>query len=151
MMRIWRTAPAIILGGAILLAGKAAGEDVLQKPDKKFTPMALGMDWPVITSADDLDKHVGRLVAVRGIVGSSKIARIHGVEVQAPDELRGREAYAIGILGKFTVTEDAIRKTNEQARKSGNLVGVAQTGPGVYYTLYFDLAGKKAEARELPK
>ena len=76
-------------------------------------------------------------MAVRGIVSETKIPKIMGVRVQTPFELRGQEAYAVGILGKFTV------------KKVDPLI--ANDGPGVKYTLYFDLSGKLAEARAMPK
>jgi hypothetical protein len=121
--------------------------------DKKFVPIVLGMEVPVITSTDDRDQYVGRLVAVRGSIHNAKLTSIVGVWVDAPDDLRHSEAeaYAVGILRKFTVTEAEFRKLQEDARKDGNLVGIAHPGPGVYYQLFADLKWKLAEARPIPK
>lgn len=126
-----------VLGVLISLNGKTIAEEASTGSEMKFAPGALGMAVPVITSAKDRDKYVGRLVAVRGIVSESKLAFIVGVEVKATDELRGREAYAVGILGRFTATDDEARTAND--------------GPGVKYTLYSDLSGKLADARSLPR
>lgn len=152
-MRVRYKAPAVVLGGALLLAAGTAAAEPPTKGDKGFAPKALGMDVPVITSADDLDKYIGRLVAIRGKVSNTKMQRIVGVFVNAPDELRKREAeaYAVGILGKWTVTEAEFQKIQGEAQKIGNLIGVAHPGPGVYYTLYADLNGKLAEARGMPR
>lgn len=135
----------VLLGGLLFVCGKAVPENRSPRPEKQFAPVALGMDVPVITFADERDEYVGRVVAVRGVVSDTKLAFIVGVEVDASDELRGREAYAVGILQRFTVTEDAIR---ESEKKFGKF---AHSGPGVSYTLYFNLSGTLAEARPLPK
>lgn len=124
----------------VALSAITNGEDRPSSADKNFAPGALGMQVPVITSANrkNIDDYVGRLVAVRGIVSErTKIPDILGVQIKTPDELRGQEGYAVGILGKFTV-------------KQVNPL-VANDGPGVKYTLYFDLSGKIAEARAMPK
>lgn len=100
-----------------------------------FQPGALGIKVPILEREGDAEKYVGRLVAVRGTVSDSKIPRIRNVEVRADDSLRNREAYAVGILIKWTITEvDPL---------------VASEGPGTYFVLYFDLAGKITEARPL--
>ena len=145
--------PVVLLGSTLLLAAGPVAGDPPARVEKPFAPKALGMDVPVLTSADDLDKYIGRLVAVRGTVSNTKLQCIVGVFVDAPDDLRTREtdAYAVGILGKWTVTEAEFRKWQDDARKQGNRIGVAHPGPGVYYSLYADLTGKLAEARPLPK
>ena len=150
-MRMRNGMPAILLGVALLLPSGSAAGDPPAKADKAFVPTALGMDVPVLTSADDRDKYVGRLVAVRGVVSNSKPPAILGVWVATPDGLRDREAYAVGILRKFTVSEAAYRKMQDDARKAGNLIGIAHPGPGIYYQLYADLNWKLAEAQPLPK
>ncbi len=141
-------AVAIVTG---LTFGTVTAEEKPAKPKAEFSPKALGMDVPVITPTDDLDKYVGRLVAVRGVVFNSKLASINGVIVDTPDELRGREAYAVGVLGKFVLTEEAYRLAQDGARRQGNVIGLAIPGPGTSYRLYADLVGKLAEARPLPK
>lgn len=152
-MRVRYGLSAILLVGALLTTAGMAMAEPATKADKGFAPKALGMDVPVVTSADDLDKYVGRLVAVRGTVSNTKLQCIVGVFVKAPDDLRTREAeaYAVGILVKWTVTEAEYQKMQDDARKAGNLIGIAHPGPGVYYTLYADLNGNWAEARPLPK
>jgi hypothetical protein len=124
----------------VTLLAATHAEDRPSHEEKNFAPGALGMRVPVITSANrkNIDDYVGRLVAVQGIVSErTKLPDILGVQVKTPDELRGQEAYAVGILGKFTV-------------KQVNPL-IANNGPGVKYTLYFDLSGKIAEAQAMPK
>jgi hypothetical protein len=152
-MRIRRETPAVLLAGALAVGLGTALADPAPKPDTKFRPTALGMDVPVLTSADDLDKYVSRLVAVQGRLNDDKPPRILGVEVYATDDWRHDEpeAYAVGILGKFTVTEAEYRAIQNKARKMGNVIGVATLGPGTYFALYADLAGNKAKAHLLPK
>ena len=120
---------------AILLwpspTGAAEGES------SGFAPGALGMKVPVLISAASRDEYIGRLVAIRGTVSDSKIPRIAGIEVGlSDDKLRGQEAYAVGILARFVVTEADPT--------------IANSGTGTFYTLYYDLGGKIAEARPLP-
>ncbi len=140
-----RSAIAFLLAVCLpAILGSIAAEDAGPNSEK-FAPAALGMEVPIITSSIDRDKYVGRLVAIRGVVDNTKDAAIAGVSIDAPDELRGKEAYAVGILGKFTVPED-------DNRKSATLAGpIANSEPGVKYTLYFDLEGKRARARPVPK
>lgn len=109
-----------------------------------FRPGALGMKPPLLTEREQLDRHIGQLVAIRGTVSSSKAATIIGVNVNARFELRGKDCYAVGILAKWTSTQ---RQLDEMIKKHGP---VAASGPGTTYTLYSDLNGKGAEAREWP-
>ncbi|MEX2120558.1 MAG: hypothetical protein WD847_13270 [Pirellulales bacterium] len=134
------------MSGVLLLAwyGPPAGSAPKGKQDS-FAPRALGMEVPVLAATDDRDEHVGRLVAVRGTVSKSKIPHIAGVQVGAKDYLRGRESYAVGILIRWTVTEEDLRKAEERA--GGPL---PNDGPGTKYALYFDLSGRMAQARPLP-
>jgi hypothetical protein len=112
---------------------------------KVFAPEALGMKVPVLTDEKEFDEHLGQLVAVRGIVSDSKQAFIAGVRVKADYDLRGKECYAVGILTKWVVTKEDIAKTEA-------IIGSFQhDGPGVKYYLYFDLSGKSAEAKPIPK
>jgi len=130
--------PRLFLGKLLLLLACLTVAQSSLAEDKDFRPGALNMEVPVITSAKELDAHVGRLVAVRGMVSErTKIPYIIGVEVGADDEIRGKEAYAVGILGRF-----------EQTKRTPM---VASRGPGVHYTLYFDLRGKIAEAKPMPR
>lgn len=151
MIRMRRSVLASLVVATFLFAPQTIAEDAPAKLEKKFAPKALGMDLPSVTSADDLDKYVGRLVAVRGTVTNAKPPLIVGVEVDVSDELRQEqaEAYAVGILAKFTLTEEAYQKIQDRARKSGNLIGVAIPGPGDHYSLHANLDGKLAEAKRL--
>ena len=125
-----------------LLAGCAAKPGVTPSADSEFVPRVLGMPVPIVRGGQ-LDQYVGRLVAVRGVPGQSKVVRLSGVEVRCPDELRGREAYAVGILSKWVVTEADVEQMNAQ--------GLPHDGPGSKYVLYSDLSGKLAEARPIER
>jgi hypothetical protein len=148
-MRLNDAVLVIALAVTPLVGARATDPPV--EADKKFAPTALGMEVPVITSANDLDKYVGRVVAITGVVTNTKPPTIIGVWVATPDELRDREAYAVGILTKFVVTKAEHKKMQDDARKQGNLIGIAHPGPGTYYQLHADLNWKKAEARPMPK
>jgi hypothetical protein len=112
---------------------------------KVFAPIVLGMKVPVLTDEKEFDNHLGQLVAVRGTVTNSKQASIAGADVDAAYELRGQECYAVGILTKWVVTKEDIAKAEAK-------VGLfAHDGPGIKYHLYFDLSGKTAEAKPIPK
>jgi len=106
-----------------------------QESTQRFAPRALGMEVPVLTHPDERDNYLGQLVAVRGVVSNSKLPQIIDVYVDT-DELRGREAYAVGVLVKFVV-----KKVDPEA---------ANDGPGPKYMLYTSLDGELAEARALP-
>jgi len=121
----------------------AEPEPIATQEPERFRPGALGMQPPLLTKHEQLDKHVGQLVAIRGTVSNSKIATIIGVDVQ-PGELRGEECYAVGILAKWTTTQEQL---DELFKKHGP---VATRGPGTTYMLYFDLSGKRAQARKWP-
>ena len=127
----------------LLLAGPAASVEPV--PKGEFKPQALGLEVPVLSEADDLREHVGRLVAVRGVVSDTKLPHIAGVEVKAGDELRAREAYAVGVLIASTITVEDYRRSQE-----GPDGPIPSKGPGTHYRVYFDLGGKIAEARPVP-
>ena len=95
------------------------------------------MKVPVLTEKDDLDKYVGRLVAVRGIPSLTKQPQIAGVDVDADYDLADKkvDCYAIGILAKWVVKPEAIKK------------GIPNRGAGTFYTLYSDLTGTTAKAK----
>jgi hypothetical protein len=110
-----------------------------QKADSsKFEPVALGMKVPVLTEKDDLDKYVGRLVAVRGIPTLTKQHHIAGIDVDADYDLAKNkvDCYAVGILSKWVVKPEVVNKG----------VIVAGRGAGTFYTLYSDLKGTIAKA-----
>ncbi len=108
-----------------------------------FRPGALGMQPPLLTKHEQLDKYVGQVVAIRGIVSNTKIASIIGVDVE-PGDLRGEDCYAVGILAKSTTTRGQL---DELVETRGV---IAARGPGTTYSLHFDLSGKISAARKWP-
>ncbi len=114
------------------------------QPTRRFTPGTLGMTVPLITSHKELDAHLGQLVAVRGPNVRTKASSILEVDVRNPKDLAVDDAYAVGILARHDTTDEDIAEAN---RRSGP---IATRGPGITYTLYFDLAGKLADARAWP-
>lgn len=120
----------LLLLGNDRLAIKTMGDE--------FSPGTFGTyRIPVLTNGDQLDGYNGRLVAVRGVILNSKSPRILGVEVRADDKLRGQEAYAVGLLIRWNETTVDPHVQN--------------SGPGTKYFLYFDLSGRLAEARPIPR
>ena len=111
---------------------------------KQFVPGALGMTVPLITSHKELDNHLGRLVAIRGTISRTKIPTIIGVDIGNPKDLTGVEGYAVGILSRHDTTAEDI------ANADGRNGPIATRGPGTSYTLYFDLAGRLADAKAWP-
>ncbi|MEL6109251.1 MAG: hypothetical protein AAFU85_24855 [Planctomycetota bacterium] len=101
------------------------------------------MKPPLLTKHEQLDKHIGQLVAIRGVVSNTKIATIIGVDVD-PGDGRGEDCYAVGILAKWTTKQGQL---DDLFREHGP---VATRGPGTAYKLYFDLRGKAAKARKWP-
>ncbi|MEM6472056.1 MAG: hypothetical protein AAF802_21020 [Planctomycetota bacterium] len=124
-------------------APAAEPEPIATKQSGEFRPGALGLQPPLLTKHEQLNEHIGQLIAVRGIVSNSKIATIIGVDVK-PGDLRGEDCYAVGILTKWTTTQEQL---DELFEKHGP---VATRGPGTTYKLCFDLSGKAAEARRWP-
>ncbi|PQO37246.1 hypothetical protein DTL21_04665 [Bremerella cremea] len=103
------------------------------------------MTPPLLTTGKEFRKYVGKLVAIRGKVSNTKIPDILGVAIAyPPGELRGQEAYAVGILGEWTVTKEQMEET---LRKNGP---IATRGPGTHYTLYSDLSFTPSEAKPWP-
>lgn len=83
---------------------------------------------PVLTSADELDVHVGQLVTIRGKVSNFKIPTIIGVDVQSNDpDLRGHVAEATGLLQRNIVTPEDVEGFND--------IGIAHRGAGIFYRL----------------
>lgn len=102
----------------------------------------LGMDVPIV-EAGDLDDYVGSLIAVVGVPRNTKVVRLSGVEVIFSGKLDGQSAMAVGILGRWVVTEEQATEMDQKR--------MAHAGPGVKYTLYADLQGKIAEAKVISK
>ena len=111
---------------------------------EQFAPGALGMTVPLVTSYKELDNHLGRLVAIRGPISRTKIPTIIGVDIGNQKDLTGVEAYAVGILTRHDITAEDIANAN------GRNGPIANRGPGTSYTLYFDLAGRLADAKAWP-
>jgi hypothetical protein len=105
--------------------------------DEKFRPVALGMELVVLKSREQLDFNVGKLVAISGVVSNTKRASILGVEID-PGDLRGKEAYAVGILSKSDESHQPMDVWVQQAGVSARAT----------YILYADLSGKISHARE---
>lgn len=79
----------------------------------------------VLTSADQVDDHVGEIVTIRGEVSNTKIAMIIGVDVQSSNpDLRGQRAEATGLLRCYVVTTEQVANAK-----------YANRGPGVFYRL----------------
>ena len=77
-----------------------------------------------IDNKSELDRYVGQVITLKGMVTKSKVATIYGVDVKsAKPNLRGRMATATGLLEKRTI------KPKDANRYS------AGRGPGVYYRL----------------
>ena len=119
-------------------------ETPVTQHDLNFRPDALGKTPALLTKHEQLDQHIGRFVAIRGTVSSTKIATIIGVDIDA-GELRGKDCYAVGVLSKWTRTCEHM---DELSNSSG---AVATRRPGVNYSLYAEVRGRLAPAREWPK
>lgn len=138
--------PLVLLAVLWFSFERSAAENPQQPAPRDETMRVLGMDVPVLTDFKDVERHAGRLVALRGIVTPrTKIPYLIGVEITSPDALRGHDAYAVGVLAKWTVSKEAGQASS---RKSGP---IPDPGAGGRYMLYFDLAGKLAEARPRPE
>lgn len=122
--------------------GMTVGADPSKDKPVEFAPVALGMKVPVLTEKDEFDKHLGKVVAIRGKLRVGKISAIAGVDVQVDEKEvnDGDECYAVGILTKWVVKKEDITAFSP-----------ANRGPGTFYILYADLVGKLAEAKPIPK
>ena len=105
---------AVAFVTAIAAVCLVAQPSVCRDKSASFKPGALGMNPPLVTSREDLDKYVGQLVAIRGVVSNTKIATISGVDVCADDHLRGTDAYAVGILAKWVTTREHLDETSKK-------------------------------------
>lgn len=71
-----------------------------------------------------LDKYLGKLITIKGLVSNTKIPTIIGVDIVSEDpDLRGEYAFATGVLQKSLVTDDEIDKHS------------ANRGAGTFYIL----------------
>ncbi len=100
------------------------------------------MEVPILTSMDDLDRHVGHVVAIRGSIGNSKIPHIIGVEVNGGHSLP--DACAVGMLAKFVITE---KDWAEQKRLNPHRNAAGSFGPGTRYKLYSSMTGDGSKAQ----
>ena len=138
------TRPAAILL-LVLCAGTALADEASQ-PGDSFRPQVLNFTPPLLTKGTDLDRYVGRVVVVRGELSNTKIPTILGIDVACPDDkLRGKDAYAVGILTKWTITQEEL---NKAFQASGP---IASRGAGTTYVLYHSLSGTQAPAKAWPE
>lgn len=133
---------------AFLFLVACTGVSLADEPSEtgdSFRPKVLNFTPPLLTESTDLDQYVGRVIAIRGQVSNTKIPTILGIDVVCRDDnLRGKDAYAVGILTKWTMTK-------EQLSKSFELYGPHATrGPGTSYVLYHSLGGTEAPAKAWP-
>lgn len=122
--------------GCIAFSGqkndRSAWEARQPEVDSDFVVHSLSQDLPVVTSSSDLETFVGKLVIVRGnyIDGSHpEIARV-GVQRGVSE---GQQAYAIGIVHRYEVTQAEYEQSLELLRENGG--GTPPPIPGVYYSL----------------
>ena len=115
-----------------------------QETEDGFRPSALGITPPLLTKHEQLDDHIGQLVAIRGTVSKRKLPTVIGVDVYASFDLRGDDCYAIGILAKWITTQEQLDKSFEEHGP------MPTRGPGTYYILYSNLSGTLARARKWP-
>ena len=122
--------------------GMTVSADPSKAKPVEFAPVALGMKVPALTEKDEFDKHLGRVVAIRGKLRVGKISAIAGVDVQVDEKEvnDGDECYAVGILTKWVVKKEDITEFSP-----------ANRGAGTFYILYADLVGKRAAAKPIPK
>lgn len=111
----------LIASVTLLHAEDAAVKQSVAKP--KETPVLL-------TSREKIDDNVGKLVTIKGEVTNTKIPSILGIDVESSEpDLRGKAATATGILKKWTVTEEELKKQIEEK-------GIfANRGAGTFYRL----------------
>jgi hypothetical protein len=92
----------------------------------------------IVKKAADLDKHVGKLITIKGEVTNTKIPQILGVDVasDSPD-LRGKMATATGVLEKTVVLEKDVDKYT------------ANRGAGTFYRLKDPKTNYDAQVQEV--
>jgi len=134
-----------IAAAAVLLSAASYVIAQTRIAEHEFQPVALGMNVPVITSHNDLDRHLGHMIAIRGAISRTKSPTILGVDVRNPKDLDNVDAFAVGVLTRHEQSAEALANTG---RKHGP---IATRGPGVTYTLYFDLSGRLAAATLWPE
>jgi len=99
---------------------------------------------PTINGKSQVDEHVGELVAIEGVVSNTKIPTILGVDVSSDSpDLRGERAAAVGVLHKWTVTQEEL---DAQIAERGVF---AHRGPGTYYRLVDPETGATAQVQAL--
>ncbi|MEW4566060.1 hypothetical protein AB1K70_26320 [Bremerella sp. JC770] len=119
--------------------------DEKSNTENTFRPQAIGFTPPLLIKGTDLDQYVGRVIAIRGPLSDTKVPTILGIDVACPDDkLRGKDAYAVGILMKWTVTQ---KQLDEAFSVSGPF---ATRGPGTSYVLYHSLSGTRSPAKAWP-
>jgi len=84
----------------------------------------------ILTENDQLASHVGEIVTVQGVVSSSSVPQIIGVDISLDDpEMAGSYAQATGVLYHWMITPEAhaaMLALNEM---------IEVRGPGTYFSL----------------
>ncbi len=136
--------PALIAASLLLTACGGASDPsekprVPEAPPPNTTPI-------LITSRDQVDAAVGKLVTVQGEFCYSKIQLILNVDVDGydlgPDV---KTATATGVLRKSVWTKESLEA--EEKRLGGPF---AHRGPGTFYHLDDPAARRLAKAKALP-
>ena len=84
----------------------------------------------ILTQEDQLAKHVGEIVTVQGVVSSSSIPQIIGVDISVDDPgMVGAYAQATGVLYHWTITPES----HAAMLAMNDLIAVR--GPGMYFSL----------------
>ena len=84
----------------------------------------------ILTKNDQLARHIGEIVTVQGLVSSSRVPQIIGVDVSLEDPLMaGAYAEATGVLYSWRVTAES----HAAMLVMGDMVAVR--GPGTYFSL----------------
>ena len=84
----------------------------------------------ILTENDQLAQHIGEIVTVQGVVSSSRVPQIIGVDVSLEDPLMaGAYAEATGVLYSWSITPES----HAAMLVMGDMVAVR--GPGTYFSL----------------
>ena len=93
-----------------------------------------------ITEDSDLDKHLGKLIRVRGKVSNSKIPYISGIEVaRSAKTPQDAMVEAVGVLERTIITKSDVAESIK--------LGILHRGVGKFYHLRQPDSNKMAVAR----
>jgi hypothetical protein len=97
------------------------------------------MDKPIIvTDQADLEKYIGKVITIKGVVTNSKVPMIIGVDVSSDNpDLRGQLAQATGVLIKIVVDEKDVDQFS------------ANRGAGTFYRLKDVKTGYDAQVKSV--